>query len=350
MRAAKTGGDDRVEFLVDRSIYATREAASLVRKHSRLGGAVTLDLQHHYSGPIQALYWIELCRDRAYGHHDLVRRIDAAFPAALRAMRQVLPADGPLSLVSLGPGDGEIDIRLLRHLERSEELHGYLGVDFSFGLLAFAVNRILHSSRLSTRFPVRAIFGDFTALSPRALDVAGRATHRLFSLTGFTLGNYPEPALLRRIAALMAGEDFLLVDARLHTLELWDGRRRLSREERDSVLASYAHEGCNRFVFGPVETVTTSTATDVEFGYDLCRRITRVPRALNAVIYCRDLRTRMRVTGRPVHRRRLNLAATTLYSFDELGEWFPSQGLELVWSVKTGTVCLFLLRRAARRP
>ena len=79
------------------------------------------------------------------------------------------------------------------------------------------------------------------------------------------------------------------------------------------------------------------------FGHDVNRRVTSVPRALNIIIYCTALRGKMRLTGEAVQRDRLELALTTLYSYQDLLNWFPSVGWRPVWHRNEAGVGLFLL-------
>ena len=139
--------------------------------------------------------------------------------------------------------------------------------------------------------------------------------------------------------------DLLLFDVRLHALHGWNGRRELTPKEKDSLIRGYDHETCHRFVFGPIEVATSAVASDVTFTYDVNRTITAVPGAVNVIIRCSPLETRMRLTGETVRTGVLNLAATTLYDFEQLLNWIPTTGLHPVWNKKVRNTGLFLLQK-----
>jgi hypothetical protein len=168
---------------------------------------------------------------------------------------------------------------------------------------------------------------------------------RLFTLTGFTLGNYPEPALLAGIEGLMEEGDYLFLDARLHPFgPLPEDLGTLVRTRGD-LLASYDLESVRRFVFGPVEVATTAVASDVRFGYELSRRVTAVPNALNLVLHCTGLDTTLRLTGERVRRERLDLAVTTSYHLPDLAAWLAGSGLATVWQGRDDGMAFFLMRK-----
>ena len=90
---------------------------------------------------------------------------------------------------------------------------------------------------------------------------------------------------------------------------------------------------------------TTALWTDVHFQYEVNRSVTTVPRAVNVITCCEGLRTRMRLTGEPIVRDRLNLGSTILYNQADLAKWFIARGFDLMWSRRREDIGLFLLRR-----
>jgi hypothetical protein len=90
---------------------------------------------------------------------------------------------------------------------------------------------------------------------------------------------------------------------------------------------------------------TTALWTDVKFHYDVNRSVTTVPKAVNVITCCEELRTRMRLTGEPIKRERLSLGSTTLYSQADLAEWVAARGFHLMWSRRREDIGLFLLRK-----
>ncbi len=310
-----------------------------------LDRVVRPDLHYHYSSPICAHRWLDVCEDPAYGHGWLVNQVDEIFPKLMDALRADSNTLSRISLTSLGPGDGALDERMLRSLDAETHLVSYCGLDFSFELLRRAVHRIAHAQGFRRAFPIRAVCGDFRDLSGAVMGDPPDECVRMFSLTGFTLGNYRECDLLERIGRLMRDGDYLFLDARLHTLGPWPDERRITDAERTATLGSYDLPAVRKFVFGPAEVATFASAEDVDIDFEVTRTLTVVPNAVNVVIYCTGLDTRMRLTGEPVQRDRLDLAVTTMYHYPDLVLWFGSGGFSTVWHEDVSGTAMFLLRR-----
>ncbi|MDP2959086.1 MAG: L-histidine N(alpha)-methyltransferase [Longimicrobiales bacterium] len=331
-------------FLVDPTMYGPGYAPPRA-VYGDLERVVRTDLYYHYSTPVCAQRWLDVCADPGYGHGALLDRVSRVMPEVARALRADAGAKGRLALWSLGPGDGTVDERMLKGLASAFELASYTGLDFSFELLRRTMNRLAGASGLPADLALSAICGDFTGMGPPPVGEGDPRTVRLFVLTGFTFGNYPEASLLERIGGLMGPGDYLFLDARLHGFgPLPADVRGLARDGRDS-LASYDLESVRRFAFGPVEVATLATASDVEIGFELARSLTSVPNALNLVIYCEGLDTRLRLTGERVVRGRLDLAVTTLYHLPDLSPWLAGTGLACVWQGTADDTAFFLLRR-----
>jgi len=336
-------------FLVDASMYEAHNA--LPRDvYGDLDTVVRTDLHYHYSTPVCAHRWLAVCDDEAYGHRALLDRVEGALPPlvdALRVDRGTGRGAGtaPLTFVSLGPGDGALDERMLRALDARMDIKRYVGLDFSFELLRRATHRLTRAQGWRRPFPVQAVCGDFNGIDASALGFNGIGDARLFALTGFTIGNYGEDALLAHIRELMRPGDYLLVDARLHALGPLPASRALTPAERQSMLDGYDLKSVREFVFGPVEVATTATAADVTFRFDVDRAPTTVPNALRIVIACEGLDTTMRLTGEHVRRAVLDLAVTTKYHAPDLHAWIASAGFGTVWQDDIGGVGLFLLKR-----
>jgi hypothetical protein len=338
------GDSGRVTFLVDSSMFGKRNA--LPREiYGDLDRVVRTDLRYHYSGSVCAHRWLDVCDDPAYGHCDLMDRLDEVLPDLLAVLLSDSACQSNISVTSLGPGDGSVDERILRNLDQEIRLDSYCGLDFSFDLLRRAVHRIAGAKGFRSDFPIRAVCGDFTDLTEVIPGNSATSCIRMFTMTGLTLGNYRESALLGRIRTLMGAGDYLFLDARLHDLGECPDKRDLSLSELDATIGSYNRSSVKRFVFGPVEVATLATADDVEIGYDVTRGLTVVPNALNVVIYCTGLNTRMRLTGESVERDRLDLAVTTMYNHPDLLSWFGSSGFSTLWHRDIGGMAVFLLKR-----
>jgi hypothetical protein len=334
------GGEagDRVVFTVDATMYGERNAVPGA-VYADLERAVRPDLRYHYANPICAQRWLDVCDDPAYGHEALLRGIESAAGDLVSA----LGAAGPVTVVSLGPGDGSVDERLLRGLAAGPGVACYCGVDFSFELLRRAVRRISSADGLDGGFPIRAVCADFTGERVAGIP-ASDSSPRLFTLTGFTLGNYREADLLRSIVGLMRPGDHLLLDARLHAFTPLP-RNLAALAELGGLCESYDLPSVRRFVFGPAEVATLATADDVRIAIAVDRSVTVVPEAINLVIHCTGLDTSMRLTGAPVRRERLDLAVTTRYHLPGLTDWLGTVGFDLAWGEDADDVAFLLLRR-----
>jgi hypothetical protein len=333
---------ERVSFLVDSTMYA-QGSADPRGVYGALDAVVRTDLFYHYSTPICAQRWLDVCEDPAYGHLELLDRMGEAVPGLAAALEADCGCTR-LTLTSLGPGDGAMDERILRGLDRHFELRSYCGLDFSFELLRTSVRRIAGAEGFRQPFPIQAICGDFTDL--RTVDALRRdaGATRLFTLTGFTFGNYPENDLARNIRSLMHEGDYLLLDARLHGFGRLPEDMAGFRDRNGTAFTSYDRATVRRFVFGPLEVATTATAKDVHIDFDVTRSLTTVTNGLNLIIYAAGLDTTMRLTGHRERRDRLDLAVTTLYHLPDLSPWFAEAGFEVVWQQSTGGVAFFLLK------
>jgi len=332
-----------VTFLVDPTMYGA--GSDLPRDvYGDLDRVVRTDLYYHYSTPVCAQRWLDVCEDPAYGHRVLLDAIGGAMPAVADALRSAAPGARRLALCSLGPGDGSVDERMLEGLAPAFEGLSYTGVDFSFELLRRSVRRLVSSPSLPHGLSLTAVCADFTEV--RSVPLKGDdGAVRLFALTGFTFGNYAEGALLADFSQLMEEGDFLFLDARLHGFGALPDDMAAFNRERQGLLASYDLESVRRFVFGPVEVATTAVASDVRFGFEHTRSVTTVPNALSLVISCTGLDATLRLTGKRVRRGRLDLAVTTSYHLPDLTEWLGRSGLSVVWRGATDGTAFFLLRR-----
>ncbi len=105
-----------------------------------------------YLGDDGARAWLEICRNDRY---TMANRLAFGLGEKRReALANVDPKTE--TLVSLGPGDGEVDVELLETLSDSLTRIRYIPVEISTGLLAVTVQRVPPSIDI----PV-AVLGDF---------------------------------------------------------------------------------------------------------------------------------------------------------------------------------------------
>jgi len=336
--------DNQISFRVDRSMYSAHQGGPRL-VYGDLDRVVQPNLQYHYSAPVCAQRWLDVCEDPEYGHGKLLSRIDEIFPRLLRQARTIGELAPGIKLTSLGPGDGSVDLCILHHLDEQMTLESYCGFDFSFELLRRAIHRIGFGSGFRQSFPIQAVCGDFTDPGDCVRDNSGGIVSRLFSLTGFTMGNFEERGLLSRIEATMAPGDYLFLDARIHSLGPVSEDVSLIGVSKEKAFKSYEIPSVRRFVFGPAEVATQATVEDVDICLDVTQSVTSVPNAINTVIYCEGLDTQMRLTGKRVKRDRLDLAMTTMYRFEDLEKWLVQLGFRLVASERSSGMAFFLLQR-----
>jgi hypothetical protein len=248
-----------------------------------------------------------------------------------------------LDVVSLGPGDGSIDALLLFKLRDLDvKIEYYYCVDISFDLLQHAVASLCQHPWLDKNIRIKAIHGDFTDLSRLSPIYNFDNTVNLFVLTGYTIGNYNEAQLVGAIRQGMQKKDLLLIDARLHDMDEWDGVRALTEREKEKIAKIHTYALNDKFAMGPIE-VSTALAQDVKVRYEVSRRITVVPKAINIIFHCNNFEARLRGTSQVIRKDRLDLASTSMYSFEALSLWFSNRGFEVLWSKKIGIAGLFLL-------
>ncbi|MET0622466.1 MAG: L-histidine N(alpha)-methyltransferase [Pyrinomonadaceae bacterium] len=310
----------------------------------RRGG--TIELKYHYLGVTCAKHWLALCQNYDYGHKELIESIATHFDEVIDICNF---GSSSVDLISLGSGDGQIDVRLLSKLTRSiPNFEYYYCIDISFELLQQAVAHIVECSDkqyFGKRFRIKAIHGDFIELRRLAPIYTFDDSVNFFTLNGNTLGNHNEADLLQAIREGMETNDLLFLDVRLHKLDSWDGCRAITEEEKQIVMSGYSNPLNTRFAFGPLERATSLSYEDIKFDYDINQMITCVPNSLNLIIYCNDLNAKILSSNQSVRWKRLNLAATTLYSYSSLVQWLPTRGFHLIWHKAHKNIGLFLLRK-----
>lgn len=336
---------DRVSFHIDATMYADHNAVPRI-VYGDIDRIVGGDLYYHYTTPICAQRWLDLCEDPAYGHQTLLDELERAMPELVEALSMDRMTGSHVRVTSLGPGDGAVDECLLAGLAHDFGVSSYRGLDFSFDLLRRAAHRLATSETVPATFPIEMVCGDFTDLEAGLARAPDRTGRQLFTLTGFTLGNYREDELLDSIARFMHPGDYLLLDARLHDAGAITDGDVAAGGMRAAVTDRYDADTVRRFVFGPLEVATTATVEDVSIAFEPTRSLTCVPGALNLAIYCTGLDTTVRLTGDTVRRDRVDLAVTTSYDLPALLDWLDGTGFATVWHRGFDHAAFLLLRRS----
>ncbi|MGH8628752.1 MAG: L-histidine N(alpha)-methyltransferase, partial [Gammaproteobacteria bacterium] len=301
--------------------------------------------QYNYLGALGAQNWLSLSADPTYGHFEL----EAAFRQHADEIVTAAQLIGQsVDFISLGPGDGSLDLTMLRAFQRYTTLSHYYPFDLSFELLQRTVSHVLLKSGDS--FPknirIKAIHGDFTRLITYKPIYSFAPSINFFALIGYSLGNHNEAELLGKIREGMEIGDLLFLDARLYQDGTYTGQKP-NKEQIIEITRSYSHGLNNRFAFGPLEAATLAEFSETQFMYDVNTRLTAVPNARNITTYCENIQTKFRRTGTRLSRKRLDLAVTTVYDDASLAEWLPTRGFDLVWHKREKRTAFYLLRKSS---
>jgi hypothetical protein len=334
---------DFTEFIVDSSLSHSISALDLEKDMmAYLMSASMPNLKFNYLGALGAQNWLHLSADPSYGHSEIESALRSHLPELVQACKM---ADKRIDIVSLGPGDGKLDLMLLAAFQKTSSIAHYYPVDLSIELLQYSVHNIVHSGAwLEKNFKIKAIHGDFTSLIRYKPIYAFDSAPNFLALIGYTFGNHNEAELLGKLREGMEEGDYLLIDARIHQEHL---SAKPTKEQSAEVAKSYSHALNNRFAFGPVEAMTAADSTQVVFQYEVNSRYTAVPKALNIVTYVEGLNTKFRKNGKKLQKRRLDLAVTTVYDESALESWLSERGFEVVWRKREHKTAFFLLRKTS---
>lgn len=331
-------------FIVDSSISHKLNSMELFKQAEEyLSGSGSIDLKYSYIGTIGASNWLAISSEPTYAHSDLLS-LYRKFISEVVTKSGI--AGDYVDYISLGCGDGEIDVAIVRELENSTKLVNYYPFDISLELLQKSTQEVLESAILTRNFRVKAIHGDFHHLNRYRPIFGYDRSINIFGLLGFTMGNHAEGNLLGKIREGMNVGDILILDARVH--ELGPDVSTLLSTQKDDIIRNYSHRLHNRFVFGPVEALTDAAFATAVFRHEVNQFYTDVPGALNVVVSLENLLARMR--SRPekkVRQKRISLGVTTIYDQDSLRGWLVNRGFDLVCEKKEKGAVAFVLRKTS---
>ena len=185
-----------------------------------------------YWFPLSVRAWLALCADGAYRNYLRSRSLIA------RSADEVATflAPGLLEMISLGSGQGDKDLILLRALHERGARVTYLPVDSSQALLEMACRGAIDAG-----ITTQGIKADFTTPSHvTALAAEPETPRRLVCLIGNTLGAFDPIAEAHALRALLRPDDLLLVDGELFAAE---------------TLAGYDNPLNRRFAWAPLHAV-----------------------------------------------------------------------------------------------
>ena len=223
----------QIEVLLTENELAEQFLAALEQRH--------LPEKFFYWFPLSVKAWLDLCQgEQPYKNfsrsYQLVSRHAQAIARQSRAEK--------IEVVSLGAGQGDKDLLVLRGLEASGIKVRYRPVDPSQALLEMATQRAAAAG-----FPVRGLKAEVE--NPRTAEVLApqsRDEPRLFLVLGNTLGVIDPLEFLRTLRALARREDRFLVDGEMFSAE--------------DTLAGYDNPVNRRFAFAPLASVGLEDGRD----------------------------------------------------------------------------------------
>ena len=182
-----------------------------------------------YWFPLSVRAWLDLCQDGAY--RNFIRSYDLISAYSNEVVKH-LPQE--LDVVSLGSGQGNKDILLLRAIQDSGRSVRYVPVDSSQALLEMACH-----GAISSGIHYRAYKAEATNRTHLELIVSGTIP-RLFLILGNTLGAFSPVEMCRLLRTISGRGDFLLADGEIHA---------------EDTIAGYDNSLNRRFAFAPLTSV-----------------------------------------------------------------------------------------------
>jgi uncharacterized SAM-dependent methyltransferase len=187
----------RIDVLLSEETIAREFLAGMGRRY--------LEEKLFYWFPLSVRAWLRLCGDVAY--RNFVRS-QTLLQERLPEIAGIL-GDGPVTVVSLGSGQGVKDVLVLESLRGSGREPEYVPVDASQSLLEMAC-----SEASGRGFACLGVKADL-ATHLEKLRPAPNDSPRLFMLLGNTLGAFDPLALTKDAAALLRPQDHLLIDGEI---------------------------------------------------------------------------------------------------------------------------------------
>jgi predicted nucleotide-binding protein/uncharacterized SAM-dependent methyltransferase len=330
------------DFIVDSLLSHKVSALDMeaeVTNYLQLGASP--NLKYNYLGALGAQNWLNLSADPSYGGSYL----KSALRRYCQEIVEATKLEGQrLDVVSLGPGDGLLDLMLLSSFQRFSTIAHYYPLDLSIELLQRAVSNVVASAYISRKIAIKAIHGDFLSLIRYKPIYSFDPAVNFMSFIGYTFGNHNEADVLGKLREAMNPGDFLLLDARLRSEES-DPRQKLSKEQTVEMYRAFNNSLNNRFAFGPVEAATNADFNTSQFAYEVNSKYTSVSNALNIVTYVENINTKFRRSGKKLNKKRLDLAVTTIYDDSSLQEFFKDRGFDLVIRKRDSRSGFYLLKK-----
>jgi hypothetical protein len=163
-----------------------------------------------YDSEVGADHWISLCEDPTYGFFQKGLRFwENEAPNFVQAIKE---RTGPeFDFISLGPGDGQKDLELIRAWDQDEDLDVvYYPYDVSLRMIIETVRQIRKSA---VPIKLRAVLAEFDNLQQMKAVFDARDAPNVISLLGNSLGNVrDELTFLKNLSSIMNVGDLLLLE------------------------------------------------------------------------------------------------------------------------------------------
>lgn len=213
---------DVLESIVDSAIYVAPdtipELRSQIVRHLRTGEV--LPTTYSYVSDSGLHHWIELTGDPGYvAYHESIGFF-AETASEIAALSEARLKKRSIDFVSLGPGTGQKDQKLLAafvaRLERTDAPLYYYPFDINPEMITTAVRRVTGDRDLTARLRIKAVVADFQSLTLFKPVYQYRQFPNCVVLLGNTLGNMRDDRgfLEKLYESAMLPQDILLLEVR----------------------------------------------------------------------------------------------------------------------------------------
>jgi hypothetical protein len=204
-------------------LFQTYVDAALCTETTSMGRTEILKCAHEqtlipakylYDSEVGADHWISLCKDPTYGFFRKGLRFwEDEAPSFVQAIKEKIGSE--FDFISLGPGDGQKDLEMIRAWDQDEELDVvYYPYDVSLRMIIETVRQIRQSA---VPIKLRAVLAEFDNLQQMKAVFDARDAPNVISLLGNSLGNVRnELTFLKNLSSIMNVGDLLLLEVRLH--------------------------------------------------------------------------------------------------------------------------------------
>jgi uncharacterized SAM-dependent methyltransferase len=203
--------------------------------------------QFFYWFPLSLQAWLDLCSDGAYRNYQRSYNLIAENTAELISPIPV----SQIEVISLGAGQGDKDVLILKALAHTGHEVSYKPVDASQGLLEIACRTAVQAN-----IPAQGIKANMT--DPDHLQAIAFPRKdgqcRLFLLLGNTLGAFDPANYIATLHSLLAPDDYLLLDGEIFAPA--------------QTIAGYDNPLNRQFAFAPLTSIGL-TADDGDLNFEM---------------------------------------------------------------------------------